>query len=158
KALFGQVEDVIEGKHLLIVPSGALTQIPFQVLITEKPDQTAPLDFRRAAWLIKTHALTVLPSVSSIKALRQLAKTSHASRTLIGFGNPLLDGPDERYAKWASEARSKQSCPKASDQRVAAQTIKRVSLLPLDQRGGLVKVGEVRGQAPLPETADELCA
>jgi CHAT domain-containing protein/tetratricopeptide (TPR) repeat protein len=157
-ALFGQVEDIIQGKHLLIVPSGALTQLPFQVLITKKPDQTASLDFRRAAWLVRNHALTVLPSVSSLKALRQLAKTSHANRTLIGFGNPLLDGPDARYAKWASEARSKQSCPKAGDQRVAAQTIKRISLLPLKQRSGLVEVADVRSQVPLPETADELCA
>src|SRR5262249_37949302 len=112
KALFGQVEDMIQGKHLLIVPSGALTQLPFEVLITEKPDQAEPLNFRRMSWLVRKHALTVLPSVSSLKALRQLAKTTHATRTLIGFGNPLLDGPDEEYTKLASQARSKQSCPK----------------------------------------------
>jgi hypothetical protein len=35
------IEDVIKDKHLLIVPSGALTQLPFQVLITEKPDAAA---------------------------------------------------------------------------------------------------------------------
>lgn len=34
KALFGEVENLIKGKHLLIVPSGPLTQLPFQVLIT----------------------------------------------------------------------------------------------------------------------------
>jgi hypothetical protein len=34
QALFGQVEDLIRGKHLLIVPSGPLTQLPFQVLVT----------------------------------------------------------------------------------------------------------------------------
>jgi CHAT domain len=99
KALFGQVEDVIKDKQLLIVPSGTLTQLPFQVLITEKPDTAASGDdaFRRAAWLVRTHALTVLPSVSSLKALRQLAKDSHADRAMIGFGNPLLDGPDARF-------------------------------------------------------------
>ena len=37
KALFGQVEDVIRDKHLLLVPSGPLTQLPFQVLLTEPP-------------------------------------------------------------------------------------------------------------------------
>jgi hypothetical protein len=53
KALFGQIEDVIKEKQLLIVPSGALTQLPFQVLITEKPDPAVSGDnaFRRAAWL-----------------------------------------------------------------------------------------------------------
>jgi len=33
KALLGEVADLIEGKHLLIVPSGALTQLPFQVRV-----------------------------------------------------------------------------------------------------------------------------
>jgi hypothetical protein len=66
-----------------------LMQLPFQVLVTEKPDTAASGDdaFRRIAWLVRKHALTVLPSVSSLKALRQLAKDSHAGRAMIGFGN-----------------------------------------------------------------------
>jgi CHAT domain-containing protein len=151
---------VIKGKHLLIVASGALTQLPFQVLITRKPRST-PTDSntsRRAAWLIRSHALTVLPSASSLRALRQLAKDSRASRTLIGFGNPLLDGPDARYTKWASAARSKQSCPKAPEQRVAARTGDKRGVPPLSLRDGLADVAQIRSQVPLPETADELCA
>jgi hypothetical protein len=35
KALFGQVEELIENNRLLIVPSGSLTQLSFQVLVTE---------------------------------------------------------------------------------------------------------------------------
>jgi CHAT domain-containing protein len=159
KALFGQIGDVIKDKHLLIVPSGALTQLPFQVLVTEKSDTAGRDDvFRRSAWLIRQHALTILPAVSSLKALRQLAKDSHADRTMIGFGNPLLDGPDARFAKSASAARSKQSCPKTPKQRVAALTGERRGVLPLDLRRGLAEVTEIRGQVPLPETADELCA
>jgi CHAT domain-containing protein len=160
KALFGQIEDVIKDKHLLIVPSGALTQLPFQVLITEKPDTAASGDdaFRRAAWLVRTHALTILPSVSSLKSLRQLANDSHADRAMIGFGNPLLDGPDARFWKLASNARDKQSCPAMPEQRVAALTGERRGVLPLDLRRGLAEVTEIRMQVPLPETADELCA
>ena len=37
KGLFGEVEDFIKGKQLLIVPSGPLTQLPFQVLVTAPP-------------------------------------------------------------------------------------------------------------------------
>src|SRR5262249_8639468 len=47
-ALFGEVADLIKDKHLLIVPSGALTQLPFQVLVTRPP---ALGDHRTAAWL-----------------------------------------------------------------------------------------------------------
>jgi CHAT domain-containing protein len=160
QALFGSIEDVIKDKHLLIVPSGALTQLPFQVLIAEKPDPdlSGRDALRRAAWLVRSHALTVLPSVSSLKALRQLAKESHASRALIGFGNPLLNGPDARYATLAAAARSKTSCPGLPEQRVAALTGKWRGVLPLTFRSGLADGGEIRSQAPLPETADELCA
>jgi CHAT domain-containing protein/tetratricopeptide (TPR) repeat protein len=159
KALFGKIEDVIKDKRLLIVPSGALTQLPFQVLITEKPDTAANGEeaFRRAAWLVRKHALTVLPSVSSLKALRELAKDSHADRAMIGFGNPLLDGPDARYSTWASAARFKQSCT-APEQRIAALTGERRGVPPLDLRRGLAEVTQIRRQVPLPETADELCA
>ena len=122
EALFGQIEDVIKDKHLLIVPSGALTQLPFQVLVTAKHDpRLSGLDaLRHTAWLIRDHALTVLPSVSSLRALRQLAKGSHANRALIGFGNPLLDGNSEKpwEVEAAQKARQKESCPKTV-QRVA---------------------------------------
>ncbi len=49
KALFGEVEDLIKTKtHLLLVPSGPLTQLPFQVLVTTPPSSD---DDRSAAWL-----------------------------------------------------------------------------------------------------------
>jgi CHAT domain-containing protein/tetratricopeptide (TPR) repeat protein len=159
-SLFGPIADVITDKHLLIVPSGALTQLPFQVLITDNQDP-APSGteaFRRGAWLIRNHALTVLPSVSSLKALRQLAKESHASRTLIGFGNPLLEGPDAGYVSLAAAARSKTSCSELSKQKLAALMGKRRGLLPFSLPNGLANSGEIRSQVPLPETADELCA
>lgn len=68
KALFSPFEDLIRGKHLLIVPSGPLSQLPFQVLVTATP---AGADYKSAAWLARQHAITVLPAVSSLKALRR---------------------------------------------------------------------------------------
>lgn len=41
RALLGALEDLILGKQLLIVPSGALTQLPFQVLVTDLPNADA---------------------------------------------------------------------------------------------------------------------
>ena len=113
EALFGQAEYLIKGKQLLIVPSGALTQLPFQVLVTAPPSGG---DNKSAAWLIRDHALTVLP-VSSLKALRRVARPSAATKPMIGFGNPLLDG-DQSHPKFgayfkglAQRARDKQHCP-----------------------------------------------
>jgi CHAT domain-containing protein len=160
QSLFGQVEDLIKGKQLLIVPSGPLTALPFQVLVTAASTATPNAsaneggEYGSAAWIIHRHAITVLPSVASLKWLRQFAKASKASRPFVGFGNPLLAGPDgtDRRA-WA-----RQSC-----RQIAAEPARLASRRMRGQasrffRGADADVELIRSQAPLPETADELCA
>ena len=154
-ALFAEVRDLIKGKHILIVPSGSLTQLPFQVLVTKASTFG---DHRGAAWLIREHAVTVLPAVSSLKALRRVGRPSAAPRAMIGFGNPLLDGPDARYAEAAKLAREKQRCPETRRQRIAALVGLRRGVSRVEMRGGVANVAAIKAQTPLPETADELCA
>jgi CHAT domain-containing protein/tetratricopeptide (TPR) repeat protein len=158
KSLFGQVEDLIEGKHLLIVPSGPLTQIPLQVLVTQQLDPAVAKNeaFRHAAWFAKSNAITVLPSVPSLKALREYAKVSQATKPFLGFGNPLLQGRDTKDEQRAELARAREHCSRTSLPRLA-QIVGRGTIMP-QQRGGLVDVADIRAQVPLPETADELCA
>jgi hypothetical protein len=100
QTLFGKVEDLIRDKHLLIVPSGPLTQFSFQVLVTAKPDNAR--DYRSVQWLPRKHALTVLPAVSALRALRRVTKASATTKPMIGFGNPLLDG-DPAALPWGGK-------------------------------------------------------
>ena len=153
-ALFGEVQDLIKGKHLLIVPSGPLTQLPFHVLVTRPPTSS---DHRAAAWLAREHAITVLPAVSSLKALRRVARPSAAPRPMIGVGNPLLDGPDARSADRARLARAKQHCPETLGRWRVTVTGHRASVARVETRGGLADLAHLKALAPLPETADELC-
>ena len=154
KALVGGAEELIKDKRLLIVPSGALTQLPFAALVT------APSvgEHKTVAWLARDHAITMLPAISSLKALRATGGPSAAAKPLIGFGNPLLNGPNGRYATLAKLAREKQACPKSPLRHGAALFGFRQAMLPIDTRSGLADVSLIRRQAPLPETADELCA
>jgi CHAT domain-containing protein/tetratricopeptide (TPR) repeat protein len=101
--LIGPVEASVKDKrHLLVVPSGALTALPFHLLVTEKPVAAVsaskdPKDlalYRDAAWLLKRQAITVLPSVASLKALRVLGRTDQSGKPMVGFGDPVFD-PDE---------------------------------------------------------------
>ena len=78
-------------------------------------------------------------------------------RDRVGFGNPLLHGSDENSPA-AKLAREKQACPKTVWQRVAALFGFRQAIAPIETRGGLADVSLIRSLAPLPETADELCA
>ena len=95
KLVLGPVASVLAGKrHLIVVPTGPLTSIPFQVLITAPPGpQTGTDALRDAAWLIKSHALSVLPSVQSLNALRKLVPRGTAVKPFFGVGDPVLDGP-----------------------------------------------------------------
>jgi tetratricopeptide (TPR) repeat protein/CHAT domain-containing protein len=270
-ALFGQVQDVIKDKHLLIVPSGPLTQLPFQVLVSSLPEgfssdehkreiavlgaevkdlsdgerkqlqlasggvrvgrvkpQSAaeaagirtgdiiqtldaqwaggvkqtidairsraprsslrlgllrngeklevsvvlgammmrewrPSDLdrdgaRAIRWLAHEHAVTVLPAVSSLKALRRVARPSAAQRSMVGFGNPLLDGPDASSANRARLARTRQRCPETLGRwKVTVTGHHRPSVARVATRGGLADLSHLKGQIPLPETTDELC-
>jgi CHAT domain-containing protein len=162
QALFGQVEDLINDKRLLIVPSGSLTQLPFQVLVTGSAKTALPqafADYRGVAWLARKHAITVLPAVSSLRSLRELAKQSRAAEPYIGFGNPLLDGDPARFkgdavaAQLAREAR----CPGTAVQ--IASTLERGKRMGgrVRSNGGIADVADIRSWAPLPETVDELC-
>ena len=63
------------------MPSGALTALPFHLLVTEKPAAAIPETFdgyRDAAWLLKRQAVSVLPSAASLKTLRVLPARSRA--------------------------------------------------------------------------------
>ena len=157
--LVGPIEDIIQGKHLLIVPSGTLTSLPFSVLVAEQPKSAniaKLIDYRDVAWLGARQPITVLPSVSSLKVLRDYAKASRATKPFAGFGNPLLDGRGANDGRRVELARARQHCAQVPLSRTAEMTGRGMTMP--QQRGGLVKLADIRAQVPLPETAEELCA
>jgi CHAT domain-containing protein len=134
----GSLEEVFAGKrHLIVVPTGPLTSLPFQVLITEPPTARGPDALRDSAWLIRGYALSVLPSVPSLSALRKLPDGGGASRPFFGVGDPVLEGPDPAERQRSGRRRSATS-PAGF------------------YRNGLADIRAVRELAPLPDTAEEL--
>jgi CHAT domain-containing protein/tetratricopeptide (TPR) repeat protein len=156
--LLAPFQQTIKGKQLLIAASGPLTALPFSVLVTEKPDAPVPADPRRyadAAWLAKSHATTMLPSVASLASLRGVARPAAAASPFIGFGNPLLTGRDG----WDRSAWSKQHCARDRDgppAHIASRAAPQIDAALV--RGSAGSTEALRRQSPLPETADELCA
>jgi CHAT domain-containing protein len=117
--LFGPIEALIKDKPLLLIaPSGPLTALPFHLLVTDKPGIAVPqmqsndmAVYRDAAWLVKRHAVTVLPSVANLKVLRVLARKGQATKgdkrpakkPMIGFGDPVF-APDQNKVVARSRA------------------------------------------------------
>ncbi len=143
--LIGPVADAVEGKrHLVVVPSGPLTGLPFHMLVAAPPPNSGALEdrFKQAEWLIRRHAVTVLPSVSSLRALRVSERKGRAKRPFVGFGNPDFFTPQD------------QSRPGAR-----TRTVQATRGYSAYFRGRLADVEFLSGRIPpLPDTADELKA
>ena len=117
---------------------------------------------RDVHWLIRKHAMTVLPGVSALKALRQTSKASNAHKPMLGIGNPLLDGNrvvNPKESEWADLAQRKQECAQMSVGRSVTRSIRRPRS---DKQAAvgkrLIDLAQLRSQSPLPDTADELCS
>ncbi|MEE8099966.1 MAG: CHAT domain-containing tetratricopeptide repeat protein, partial [Hyphomicrobium sp.] len=142
-------------ESLLIVAHGALGQLPLSVLPTArvnvgKQRPTLFARFRKVPWLARTHAVTVLPSVSSLLTLRNLPAGPPTRRPFAGFGDP-----------WFSEAQAKEARAEGTGQ--VAQVATRgltVRGLPLKRRSvpqtRALNSAAVAKLPRLPETADEV--
>lgn len=147
--LLAPVETLVKGKRsLLVVPSGALTALPLHLLVTEKPPLAIPDTFdgyRNAAWLLKRHAVSVLPSVTSLKALRAFARLDQNIKPMTGFGDPLFNpaapGGDKRAA-----------------QKAASRSVASVAYTEFWRGAGVDRARLAQALAQLPDTADELNA
>jgi CHAT domain-containing protein len=105
--LLGPVDGLIKDKaHLVIVPTGALTALPFHLLVTERPAVAIPklediATYRNVSWLIKRQAISVLPSIASLQALRVFARSGQGVKPMIAFGDAVFD-PTERASAIAA--------------------------------------------------------
>jgi tetratricopeptide (TPR) repeat protein len=115
RLLLAPVAGALEGVgHLFVVPDEILLPLPFGVLVTKaagEPFRTladraaraaAPpaddlVEYAKVAWLAAEHAITVLPSATSLRVLRQApAARAAPAEPFIGFGDPLLAGRGAR--------------------------------------------------------------
>lgn len=139
---FAPAEPALKGvTQLYVVTDGAFESLPLGVLLTGKPSAdtlSAPDQLRAAPWLARRYAVSVLPSVSSLKALRQFAGAAHAPQPFMGFGDPVLK-------------------PQPGDNRGAPAPARGGTMQSI-YRGGAVDQAELRDLPSLPETAGELQA
>lgn len=165
--IFSPFEAQIRDKHLVIVPDGSLHNLAFNALMFEKPTRLHPVDEEGAksgAWLGLRQPITILPSLSSLRALQAVAKPSGGGTPYLGVGNPLLDGPDPSFARRSRLARHWKTCNVGSHPDVDAEEARAFgSRLPSGMLRSLsgkttLDVKGLRRWTPLPETVGELCA
>lgn len=132
-------------RHVYIAASGALSSLPFGMLVTQPPqgrdDDAAAL--RATRWLADAHALVQVPSVQSMLLLRRIGANSARGERFIGFGDPLLEGSALDRGPTRGVRRGA-----APDRPIFAGRT----------RGGkpIADAGALRSMARLPGTAEEL--
>jgi CHAT domain-containing protein len=143
--LLGPVEPLVTDKRsLLIAPAGALTALPFHLLVTTKPPAPIPdkiEGYREAGWLLKRHAVSVLPSVASLKALRGFATRDRAAKPMTGFGDPVFSPSGA-----------------GSERRTASRSLTSGAYTEFWQGAGVDRARLAQALPQLPDTADELIA
>jgi CHAT domain-containing protein len=147
-------------KHIYVIPDGALTTLPFHLLVTgprsvgvatkersaNVPGRirnlvasptTAGMDtdenLANVPWLVRRFAITTLPSIGSLHVLKEAKKRPAADIAFLGIGDPVL------------------SAERNSDSR-------KRSFNTLFMRGKTADVSAIRQAGELPESADELRA
>jgi hypothetical protein len=101
--------------------------------------------YRDAAWLVKRHAVTVLPSVANLNALRVSARNDPGTKPMIGFGDPV-------FARDQTAARAGQ---RTSTVKIAARTR---AYSEYWQGASVNRAKLAEALAPLPDSAEELKA
>jgi len=92
-----------QAQSLLVVAHGPLAQLPFSLLPT-RPATLGPetgtlfANYRAVPWLARTHAITVLPSVTALTTLRSLPPGDPSRRPFVGFGDPYFNQEQARRA------------------------------------------------------------
>jgi CHAT domain-containing protein len=121
-------------EHLIMVSDGAMESLPPGILLASPPagPPASRAELGHLDWLVRRHAVSILPSASALVALRRLAPQSGASEPFLGFGDPDFTGGAARER---------------------APTLDAV----LDDRSG-VNLRQLREIPRLPETRGELSA
>ncbi len=109
--LIKPVEPSLIGKDLLIsIPHLSLGQLPIATLLTEAMKQPTKgaksfAGYQNAPWLMRKIAISQLPSVNALAALRGMPKMTNAEQSFIAFADPYFS---KEQAKTSAASSAKQ--------------------------------------------------
>ncbi len=109
--LIKPVESSLTGKDLLIsIPHLSLGQLPIATLLTEAMKQPTKgaksfAGYQNAPWLMRKIAISQLPSVNALAALRGMPKVNNIEQSFIAFADPYFS---KDQAKSSAASSSKQ--------------------------------------------------
>jgi CHAT domain-containing protein len=85
--LFADIQRLVSEKsHILLSVHGELAKFPFEALVTQTPGPDTT--FSSAAWFLRKHAITVVPTVAILSARGSRAAAKSSRLRYLGIGAP----------------------------------------------------------------------
>ena len=150
---------------LLVVPDQCLAHLPFALLPTRRA--ASSLDsgalfsgYRAVPWLIRSHAVVALPSVSSLVTLRATPPAGAGRRPFVGFGDPYFSR--EQAAAAAREPSAPPVATALADGtaglvlRQSPPVVEHSGGDPLARRAPALDAAQLARLPRLPDTAEEI--
>jgi CHAT domain-containing protein/tetratricopeptide (TPR) repeat protein len=171
-SLLQGVEDAWRpARNLIVVANGALGFLPLGLLPTAPIELAADpsllfAEYRRVPWLARDHGITVMPSVSALRALRTTAVADAHREKLMGFGDPYFNAAQAAEAAngglvAAGQPPADQTSPDSPELAAATPAAAVTRGVPLKLRSsfppGIFDVN-LANLPRLPDTAEELRA
>jgi len=140
-----------QANSLIVVTNGALGLLPLSLLPTAPSgaieDGGIPFaHYRKVPWLVRSHAVTVVPSAAALTTLRQLPMGSDKRQPLVGFGDPYFS------AEHAVESEGQQAGERVPDVAALPTSVRRRAAVRTRQADS----ADLARLPRLPDTADEL--
>ncbi len=118
KELYSMLLEPVEsalapGRSMIIVPDGALSYLPFETLILRGRRELS--GEKRPSYLIEEFPIVYAPSASALAAVKESNREqSEPPRTLLAFGDPIVDVPTG-LAKNGANADAARSSPREQE-------------------------------------------
>lgn len=151
-AILKPVEDAWQGADtLMVVPDGALAQLPFALLPTQavtlgKDSGTLIFSrYRNVPWLIQKVAVVQLPTANALLTLRAMQAGKAQRAPFLAFGDPYFNPAQMREAEAATPAASGAKLAKRSA--VDAAQLAELPRLP-DTRAEVLAMAQALGVDP----------
>ena len=158
KAFFEPLGELTQGKkHMVVSTSSALAKLPFAVLQTQAFNGSNPVD---APWLVKSMAVSHVPTASGWMSLKRFGKVPHSVEPLVAWGDPLFDG--KAVQKMAEAAKVDKADKPSGTQVAMAEPVTTVRSVLNTRNAASLEVSDADAYLtyskipPLPETRDEV--
>lgn len=126
-ALIQPAANLISGRDLIIVPSGALSELAFEALVVDKPSQSGSTSHPR--YLVEQHAISYTPSISVLAEIESRSQQTVSGNQILLLG----DASNDPSQEGASPTRAG-SASAAAPLPAARQEVLRIAKL-AEQRG-----------------------